>query len=151
MDSDRRHLLSYSSRSALSLQDPSKTVRDVPQEYFYAQLFYADYTPDESERDSVFQPPNEDDRVSLRSRRSSISTTTDDQASLLPSRDRLERPQPAPSRRVKSAAITSALSRRRRGIQPIGEELEAIKAHLSLKIPRQPALGTNNLRMRERL
>ena len=31
MDSDQRHLLSDSSRSALSLQDPSKTVRAAPQ------------------------------------------------------------------------------------------------------------------------
>jgi hypothetical protein len=122
-----------------------------------AIFFHADYIPDESERDSVFQPPHEDDRVSLRSQSSSISTTTDDQASLLLRRDRdrlnsLERPPPAPSsgqRRVKSAVVTSALSRRKRGIQPIGEELEIIKAHLSLKIPRAADLGTNSLRMRE--
>lgn len=119
------------------------------------KLFYTDYIPDESERDSVFQPPNENDRVSLRSRSSSVSTTTDDQASLLPRRDRdLERPPRVATsgqRRVKSAAVTSALSRRRSGIQPLGEELEAIKAHLSLKIPREPVLGMSSLRMRENI
>lgn len=151
MDSDQRHLLSDSSRSALSLQDPSKTMRALSQRYFYVRnCFYADYIPDESERDSVFQQPIEDERVSLRSRSSSISTTTDDQASLLPprrERDRLnslERPPPASSsgqRRAKSAAVTSASGRRRKGLQPLGEELETIKSYLSLNVPRGPALG----------
>ncbi len=92
--------------------------------------------------------------MSLRSRSSSISTTTDDQGSLLPHRDRLtflERPPHAPSsgqRRVKSAAVTSARSRRRKGVQPLGEELETIKAHLSLKVPRGAVLGEQSLRMR---
>lgn len=155
MEADRRLLLSDSSRSAISLQDPRKIIRVLFTMMQHARSSFLDYIPDESERALHLPDAAEhEDSVSLRSRSSSISTTTDDQASLLHLGERLDSLEGLSSssmgfgsssvrnvpRRAQSAAIY-----RRSAVQPLGEELERIKEKFHLQLfqpPPESAPGT---------
>ena len=121
MDVERRHLLSDSTGSALSLQDSRSLSGTYPPLTDLA----------ESEAD-MSAPPDlpgsaatveQEDVHSLRSHGSNVSTTTDDQAALL-RKDRIgSAPQPQSARKIKSVTIQSQ-RKRARGAHPLGEQRE---------------------------
>ena len=122
MEADTRRLLSDSSGSAVSIQDPRNIKpaggSSATQEEYETEP-PLDSLPGVA---AVGRSERDEDRVSLRSRSSSISTTTDDQAALL-RRDQytLESGHlPTEPRIVKSATT------RRIGVQHFGGELERL-------------------------
>lgn len=130
MEEDRRHFLSGSSGSAVSLQD-QRNLNPTGRVSLYLP----------GPLESVVQLPGsivdqqETERVSLKSRSCSISTTTDDKAALI----RKARPKSLGDQgnddswdiRGRKSATT-----RKRGVQHFGVELEKIRSTFSVRVPR---------------